>query len=168
MADPARARRLAKRILAIVATAIEHEIKDPRLEFVTITDARVTNDLRDATVYYTVRGAHIDAEPDLEGAAAALERSRGQLRSRVGAGTGVKFTPTLAFELDSVPDAARHMEELLAKARAADEELARVRENATYAGDPDPYRSAAETDDDEGESEEYAPDDAADSRDRQN
>ncbi|MBB3038567.1 30S ribosome-binding factor RbfA [Hoyosella altamirensis] len=160
MADPPRARRLAKRIMAIVATAIEHEVKDPRLEFVTITDARVTNDLRDATVFYTVRGPRLDTEPDLEGAAIALEKVRGQLRTRVGAGTGVRFTPTLAFELDSVPDAARHMEELLAKARAADEEVAKVRENATYAGDPDPYRT-------HDEEEEEGPVDVS-SDDRQN
>ncbi|MCW4353891.1 30S ribosome-binding factor RbfA [Hoyosella sp. YIM 151337] len=161
MADPARARRLAKRIMAIVATAIEHEVKDPRLEFVTITDARVTNDLREATVYYTVRGPRIDAEPDLEGAAIALERARGQLRTRVGAGTGVRFTPSLAFELDSIPDAARHMEDLLAKARAADAELARVRENATYAGDPDPYKTLEDGSGDD-EAEEYGDDSPGD------
>ena len=53
-------------IAAIVATAIEHEIKDPRLAYVTVTDARVTNDLHDATIYYTVMGESIDAEPDFE------------------------------------------------------------------------------------------------------
>ncbi|WP_278312856.1 30S ribosome-binding factor RbfA [Lolliginicoccus levis] len=147
MADPARARRLAKRILTIVATAIEHEIKDPRLEFVTITDARITNDLRDATVFYTVRGRDLDSPADLDSAAAALEKAKGQLRTRVGAGTGVRYTPSLAFKLDSVPDTARHMEELLAKARAADAELARARENATYAGDPDPYKLDDEDED---------------------
>ena len=41
MADPARAKRLAKRISTIVASAIEYEIKDPRLAGVTITDATV-------------------------------------------------------------------------------------------------------------------------------
>lgn len=56
MADAARARRLAKRIAAIVASAIEYEIKDPGLAGVTITDAKVTADLHDATVYYTVMG----------------------------------------------------------------------------------------------------------------
>ncbi|HJF11858.1 MAG TPA: ribosome-binding factor A, partial [Corynebacterium falsenii] len=42
MVDHARAARMAKRIQTIVATAIEREIKDPRLEFVTITDTRLT------------------------------------------------------------------------------------------------------------------------------
>ncbi|HEY5854907.1 MAG TPA: 30S ribosome-binding factor RbfA [Aldersonia sp.] len=141
MVDQARARRLAKRIATIVATAIEHEIKDPRLRFVTITDAKVTGDLRDATVYYTVMGADLDTEPDLTSAAAGLEKAKGVLRSKVGAGTGVRFTPTLTFILDTVPDTARHLEEALARARAADDEVAKVAANAVPAGDADPYRT---------------------------
>ncbi|WP_040797335.1 30S ribosome-binding factor RbfA [Nocardia higoensis] len=140
MVDQARARRLAKRISSIVATAIEYEVKDPRLRFVTITDAKVTGDLREATVYYTVMGETIDAEPDYAAAAAGLEKAKGVLRSKVGAGTGVKFTPTLAFVLDRVPDAAREMEELLARARASDEAAARAAANAKPAGDADPYK----------------------------
>jgi len=139
--DQARARRLAKRISEIVATAIEYEVKDPRLRFVTITDAKVTGDLREATVYYTVMGETIDAEPDYDAAAAGLAKAKGVLRSKVGAGTGVKFTPSLAFVLDKVPDAAREMEELLARARAADAEVARVAAEARHAGEPDPYKT---------------------------
>lgn len=73
MADAARARRLAKRIAAIVASAIEYEIKDPGLAGVTITDAKVTADLHDATVYYTVMGRTLHDEPNCAGAAAALD-----------------------------------------------------------------------------------------------
>jgi ribosome-binding factor A len=140
MVDVGRARKLSKRIGTIVASAIEFEIKDPPLAFVTITDTKVTGDLHDATVFYTVRGDTLDDEPDYEGAAAALERAKGVLRSKVGAGTGVRFTPTLAFVLDKLPDTARDMEDLLARARQADADLARIRQGATPAGDPDPYR----------------------------
>ncbi|MEU4315838.1 30S ribosome-binding factor RbfA [Nocardia sp. NPDC024068] len=146
MVDQARARRLAKRISAIVATAIEYEIKDPRLRFITVTDAKVTGDLHDATIFYTVMGETVDAEPDYAAAAAGLEKAKGVLRSKVGAGTGVKFTPTLAFALDTVPDAARQMEDLLARARAADDEVARVAANATPAGEADPYKIRDEDD----------------------
>jgi ribosome-binding factor A len=145
MPDPARARRLAKRISTIVASAIEYEIKDPRLAGVTVTDAKVTADLHDATVYYTVMGRTLEDEPDYAGAAAALDSAKGVLRTKVGAGTGVRFTPTLTFVRDTVPDAAHRMEELLARARAADADLERVREGATHAGDPDPYRIAGES-----------------------
>lgn len=147
MVDQARARRLAKRISSIVATAIEYEVKDPRLRFVTVTDAKVTGDLREATVYYTVMGETLDAEPDYTGAAAGLEKAKGVLRSKVGAGTGVKFTPTLAFVLDTVPDAAKQMEELLARARASDDAVAKVAAGATHAGEADPYKSDRDEDD---------------------
>ncbi|MFE3698038.1 30S ribosome-binding factor RbfA [Nocardia tengchongensis] len=149
MADQARARRLAKRISSIVATAIEYEIKDPRLRFVTITDAKVTGDLREATVFYTVMGETLDAEPDYAEAAAGLKAAAGILRSKVGAGTGVKFTPTLAFKLDTVPEAAREMDELLSKARAVDARVAQVAVGDSYAGDEDPYKSDEDEDDDE-------------------
>ena len=146
MNDGTEARRLSKRIGTVVASAIEFEIKDPPLAFVTITDTKVTGDLHDATVYYTVRGQTLDEEPDYPGAAAALERAKGSLRSKVGAATGVRFTPTLSFVLDKVPDTARHMEELLARTRAADEDLARVRQGARHAGDEDPYRKTGADD----------------------
>jgi ribosome-binding factor A len=143
MADPARARRLSKRINTIVANAIEFEIKDPGLAGVTIVDAKVTADLHDATVYYTVMGPSLDDEPDYAAAAAALERAKGALRTKVGAGTGVRFTPTLTFTRDTTSDSARRLEELLARARAADADLARVRVGAKPAGEPDPYRVGA-------------------------
>ena len=140
MADPARAKRLAKRISTIVASAIEYEITDPRLAGVTITDAKVSGDLHDATLYYTVMGSAIDDEPDYAGVAIALESAKGVLRTMVGAGTGVRFTPTLAFVRDTVPDTAHRMEELLARARAADADVARIRADAKPAGDAEPYR----------------------------
>ena len=140
MADPARARRLAKRIAQIVASALEHEVKDPRLAMVTITDARVTADLREATVYYTVLGD----ETERNACAAALASATGVLRSMVGARTGVRFTPTLTFVPDALPDTARQLDELLAKARQADEEVARLAAGAQPAGEPDPYRHPRE------------------------
>ncbi|MFP5023028.1 30S ribosome-binding factor RbfA [Pseudonocardia phyllosphaerae] len=141
MVDNARARKLAKRITQIVAEALEHEVKDPRLAMVTITDTRVTGDLREATVYYTVMGETVDTPPDTAGAAAALASATGVLRSRVGQQTGIRHTPSLAFVPDSVPDEARRMEELLARTRESDAEVARLAASAEPAGDPDPYRA---------------------------
>lgn len=146
MVDQSRARRLAKRIGSIVASAIEYEIKDPCLEFVTITDVRVTGDLHDATVYYTVRGRTLDEDPDVEGAQMAFSRARGTLRSLVGAGTGVRYTPTLAFEYDSVPEAAQQLEDALSRARAIDARTAQIREGAQHAGESDPYRESDASD----------------------
>ena len=69
------------------------------------------------------------------------------LRTKVGAGTGVRFTPTLTFTRDTTTDTVQRMDELLARARAADADVARVRAGAKPAGEADPYRdggSAAE------------------------
>ena len=147
MADAPRARKLAKRIGQIVASALEHEVKDPRLARVTITDVKITADLHDATVFYTALGDKLDAAPDLQGIAAALESAKGVLRSRVGAGTGVRFTPTLTFQADTVPEDAKHIDDLLARAQAADAEVARLANGAKPAGDPDPYKAPREDED---------------------
>jgi ribosome-binding factor A len=87
-------------------------------------------------------GRTLDDEPDYAAAAAALERAKGALRTKVGAGTGVRFTPTLTFTRDTTSDNVARMEELLARARAADADLARVRSGAKPAGEADPYRDS--------------------------
>jgi ribosome-binding factor A len=138
MGSEARARKLADRIKVIVAQTLEFKIKDPRLGFITITDVRLTADLRDASVFYTVYGS----DEDRAATADALASSKGLLRTEVGKGTGVKFTPTLEFVLDAIPENAAHVEDLL---RAAAEDDARVHqqaETATYAGEPNPYRES--------------------------
>src|SRR3954451_25071326 len=145
MADAGRARRMAGRIKQIVATVIERQIKDPRLGMVTITDVRVTGDLHDATVFYTVFGD----DQDRAASAAALESAKGVLRSEVGRQTGVRFTPTLTFTLDALPDNARHIDDLLAAAAAADAQVQAVREGARPAGEADPYRKPRVDDDDD-------------------
>lgn len=137
MADHARARKLADRIRVVVAETLERQVKDPRLGFVTVTDARVTADLREATVFYTVLGGELERQAT----AAALESAKGVLRSEVGRQTQVRFTPTLAFVLDGVQDNVRHIDELLARARAADAAVHEAAAGAVPAGDPDPYRS---------------------------
>ena len=149
MADMARAKRLADRIKVIVAELLETRVKDPRLGFITVTDVRVTGDLREATVFYTVLGD----EAALQDTADALASVSGMLRSEVGRLTGVKFTPTLAFRADALPNVARNIEDLLAQARAADEQVHRIAENADFAGEADPYRHDDEEDEVESEDE---------------
>ena len=139
MSDQARARKLADRIKEIAASTLERQVKDPRLGFVTVTDVRITADLHDATIYYTVLG---DDAAQAE-TARALASATGLVRAEVGKGTGVRFTPTITFVSDAIPQTSKAIEELLEKARAADAELQRVRAGAAPAGDPDPYRKPA-------------------------
>jgi len=144
--DAGRANKLADRIAKIVAEMLERRVKDPRLGFVTVTDAKITGDLREATVYYTVYGS----ADDQVGTAAALQSATGLIRSEVGRQTGLRHTPSLSFVRDTLPEGAQHMEDLVARARAADEALAQAREGAQPAGDPDPYRVPAEAADEDG------------------
>ncbi len=159
MADPARARKLADRIKVVVAETLEMRVKDPRLGFITITDTRVTNDLQQATVFYTVLGD----ETARSATAAALESAKGVLRSEVGKQTGVRHTPSLAFVADAIPENAAHIEDLLAKVAAADAEVHRSAAGATYAGEADPYRAPrVEEDDDDTTGDDATGDDDAD------
>lgn len=139
MTDEARARRLAGRIHEVVAQMLERSVKDPRLGMVTVTSVRVSADLHEATVFYTVLGDDTAREQT----AAALESARGVLRSEVGRRTGVRFTPNLAFVLDQLPEDAARIAELLAAARAADEAVARAAAAARPAGEANPYRAEA-------------------------
>ncbi|WP_035748911.1 30S ribosome-binding factor RbfA [Arthrobacter sp. 35W] len=145
MADSARAAKLAQRIKVVVAEGLRKRVKDPRVEGVTVTDARVTNDLQHATVYYTVFGDET-AQSD---AKVALEKARGVLRQEVGKNITVRLTPTLEFVADEIPVNASHLEKLLKAAKAKDAKVAAIREGAEFAGDADPYKK----DDAEGDDE---------------
>ncbi|MFJ4685807.1 30S ribosome-binding factor RbfA [Streptomyces sp. NPDC091377] len=148
MADNARAKRLADLIREVVAQKLQRGIKDPRLgTHITITDTRVTGDLREATVFYTVYGD----DEERKAAAAGLESAKGVLRSEVGRAAGVKFTPTLAFVADALPDNARTIEDLLDKARQSDEQVRQASSGATYAGEADPYKKPGDDEDDAAE-----------------
>ncbi len=135
--------KVAEQIKVIVAELLERRIKDPRLGFVTLTDVRLTGDGREATVFYTVLGD----EQSRSDTAEALESARGLIRSTVGKQLGMKFTPTIAFVLDAVPETAAQIEDVLARARAADEAVAAQAAGAAYAGEADPYKKPGEGDD---------------------
>ena len=136
MADAARARKVADRIHETVARLLQGRIKDPRLGFVTVTDVRVTGDLQQATVFYTVYGS----DEEREETAKALRSAKGLIRSEVGKALGIRLTPSLSFQLDALPTTAKTLEDALAQARVRDAQIAKAAEGATYAGEADPYR----------------------------
>jgi ribosome-binding factor A len=140
--DAARTRKMSVRVREIVASVVEAQIKDPRLGLVTITDTRMTPDLHEATVFWTVWGD----ETTRADSAAALESAKGVIRSAVGRATGLKHTPSIEFVLDAVPENAKAIEDLLVRARAQDELVHRAAEGAQPAGDADPYKTTLATD----------------------
>ena len=88
----------------------------------------------------------LGGDAEREDAAKALQSAKGRLRSLVGSQLGIRLTPTLEFHLDAVPETAASLDRALHEARQRDEELRRMRENAQYAGDEDPYRHDDEQD----------------------
>ena len=145
MSENPRARKIADRIREITVRALEREVKDPRLGFVTITDVRVTGDLQHASIFYTVYGT--DEERD--DTAKALSSAKGVVRREIGKGLSLRLTPSIEFFLDALPENASTIEHLLDEARVRDLETQRAHDSAQYAGDADPYRKPRELDDDQ-------------------
>jgi ribosome-binding factor A len=163
MANP-RVRKIADRIQVVVAELLERRIKDPRLGFVTVTDVRVSGDTQQATIFYTVLAGgtgQADDETALASTAAALESAKGLIRSEVAKQLGMRHAPTVEFVADALPETARHLEDVLARAKAQDEAAA-ARRGSTYAGGEDPYKKPREDADDEGLDDEALDDEADD------
>jgi len=104
-----RAARVAERIREDVSLIILHELRDPRLELVTITRAEISDDLRHATVYFSVMGT--------EGKRRAVERglasARGLIRSRVARGLKLREAPDIEFRFDHSIEKAIEISRLL-------------------------------------------------------
>ncbi|MDR1852078.1 MAG: 30S ribosome-binding factor RbfA, partial [Propionibacteriaceae bacterium] len=118
----------AENIKQVVAAMLERRIKDPRLGFVTITDVRLSNDGREASIFYTVLGG----QADFKATQAALKSATGMLRTAVGQKLKLKFAPSLVFIPDALEEQASEFEDALAKAREHDEEVARLADGAEY------------------------------------
>jgi ribosome-binding factor A len=92
-----------------ISAILLREVKDPLVQFVTITGVRMSKDLRHACVYYTA----LQDESGLQDVAAALKRSAGFVQRLIGSRMHLRSVPRLRFEYDtSLRDAAR-TEELL-------------------------------------------------------
>jgi ribosome-binding factor A len=113
-----RSHKVADRIKVVVAQLLETKIKDPRLGFVTVTDARVTGDLQNASIFYTVLGGEDE------------RAAKGVIRSAVGKDLGTRITPSLEFILDGLPESAKALDSLLERVHQLDAEVAKARENA--------------------------------------
>ncbi len=113
--------------------------------FLTITDVRMTGDGQQASVFYTVMGD----EAQRADTAAALKSATGLIRSEVGKQLGTRITPSITFYLDAVPETAKEIEDLLAKVKASDDEVAARSAGAEYAGDADPYKKPVSDEEDD-------------------
>ncbi len=140
MGQSHRTQKVADRIKVVVAQLLESRVKDPRLGFVTVTDARVTGDLQHASIFYTVLGD----EAQRESTAAALESAKGMIRSALGHDLGVRVTPSVEFFADGLPESTVALDALLEEVRLRVAEVIALRAKASFAGESDPYRAPTE------------------------
>jgi ribosome-binding factor A len=88
---------------------IAGEVEDPKIGFVTVTEAKLTPDLRNAKVYVSVLGT----EDEVKESMAALKHAAGFIRHQLGAVLRMKRTPELHFVYDDTDMRAARIEELL-------------------------------------------------------
>ncbi|MBS5582883.1 MAG: 30S ribosome-binding factor RbfA [Megasphaera sp.] len=104
-----RVRKIQEFIKQEVSNIILRELKDPRMGFVTVTDAHITGDLREATVYISLFGSDEDKKNTL----VALKSANGFIRTEVGRRLGIRYSPTIEFKEDTSLDYGMKIDKIL-------------------------------------------------------
>lgn len=110
-----RSRVTGETVREIIARLLVEEVKDPRVELVTITGVEMSPDLRHAKVFFVAHGG----EDRYREALAGLESAKGRLRSMLGNSVRMKYVPELHFEVDPSLDESSRIAELIRQERAA-------------------------------------------------
>jgi len=99
-----RALQVSRQIQETLSLLLEQEIRDPRLRLVTLTKVHTTDDLKQATVYFSV------LEDERRGEAIrALRKASGFLRRELSARLNLRYTPTLSFAFDDSFGQTKHL-----------------------------------------------------------
>ena len=110
--------RIRELLKTEISNIIMRELKDPRLGFVTITDAEVSRDLRHAKVYVSVYGDHKQKEESL----AVLQGAAGYIRGEFGRRAFLRIIPEISFKLDTAMEHGAHIFELLQQVKPSEDE----------------------------------------------
>ena len=113
-----RTDRVADYLRRELASLIQFEMRDPRVELVSITEVTVSRDLAYARVYFTVLGK--DSEDEAKPVAEALNKAAGFLRSQLSKDSTMRTVPALRFEFDASVGRGAHLEDLIEQAVASD------------------------------------------------
>ena len=104
-----RSDRVGDLILEVIAELLRKDIRDPRVQAVTLTGTRVSKDLRHARVYFNLLGGQNDHSEVLAG----LKSATGFIRAKVGKQLKLRFVPAIEFTYDDTEDEAQRIDELL-------------------------------------------------------
>jgi ribosome-binding factor A len=128
--DSHRPARFAARIKEELSLMIPGELSDPRLKNVSsivITDVRVSGDLKNATVLFSLSGDDA-TKVTAKNVTACLNDAAGFLRNELRSKLDSRVTPLLAFKYDKGPANAAGLESLLKEAREKDEASRKARD----------------------------------------
>ena len=106
-----RPEQLAELIREEVSQIVGYELDDPRVEAVVVTDVRVSENLRDASVYVTAAGTEAERAEAMK----ALRRAAPYVRRQLSILLNLKYTPELHFVRDTVEESAARVDELLSR-----------------------------------------------------
>jgi len=131
--DPHRSRRVEGELQRVVSELLRREVRDPRVGSITITDVRVSPDLKSAKVFYALFGESRDAAA----VQAGLDRAAGFLRGPVGRSLKLRVAPELFFRPDEQLAAGVRLNSLIDSA-VADDERRHADDDATAPADSQP------------------------------
>ncbi len=132
-----RPEQLAELLREEVSQIVGYELDDPRVASVTVTDVRVTENLRDAKVFVTAEGA----EEEKVAALKALQKAAPYVRRQLGMLLNLKYTPEIHFVRDTVEESATRVEALLSEIA---QDNSQQHSPADEAGDPREETKSAE------------------------
>jgi ribosome-binding factor A len=112
-----RSDKVSEEIHHLVSQLLIKGLKDPRIGFVTITGVKLTTDLRQATVYFTVIGS----DEEKKNSAAGLNSAKGFIRKEIGQALKMRFTPEVQFKYDTSAEYGFHIESILKEIGAKDD-----------------------------------------------
>ena len=104
-----RSIRVGDQIKKEVSNIILFDLKDPEVGFVTITYVKLTDDLKQARIFFTVLGDQNNIEKTCQ----ALKRAKPFIQQRIGKRVRLKYTPQISFEYDSSVEYGSRIEQLI-------------------------------------------------------
>src|SRR5919206_2636768 len=124
-----RPEKVAELVREEIAEIVEYELEDPRLDVVTVTDVRMSENMREARVFVMLGGT----EPEAKAALRALEHAAPYVRRQLALKLNLRRTPFVHFIRDTIEEQAARVDELLTEIE---------REHAASAGNADASESA--------------------------
>jgi ribosome-binding factor A len=112
-----RSEKVAEEIHKIVSELLIKGLKDPRIGFVTITGVKLTTDIRQATIYFTVIGS----DEEKKNTESGLNSARGFIRKELAKDLKLRFAPEIQFRYDASVEYGQHIESILKEIGSKDD-----------------------------------------------